>query len=129
MEKADQKHDILTLDDVKLLVNTFYDKVKVDPILGGIFNGVIQDRWPEHLDKMYRFWQSILLEENTYNGRPFPPHMNLPVGKEHFDQWLILFFDNIDSQFEGEKAHEAKWRAYKIAQTFHSKIEYFRQNS
>ena len=30
--------DILTLDDVKLLVNRFYDKVREDGMLAPIFN-------------------------------------------------------------------------------------------
>ncbi len=124
-----EKRDILTLDDVRLLVDTFYGKVREDELLSGIFNGVIQDRWPEHLDKMYRFWQTVLLEEHTYNGRPFPPHANLPVEKEHFDRWLALFFETIDECFTGEKAHEAKWRASRMAEMFLSKIHFFRQNS
>ena len=47
--------DILNLDDVKLVVDCFYDKVRNDKLLKDVFNNVIQDRWPEHLEKMYRF--------------------------------------------------------------------------
>lgn len=68
------QHDILSLEDVKLLVNTFYGKVREDETLAQIFNERIKDRWPEHLEKMYRFWQTVLLEEQTYFGAPFPPH-------------------------------------------------------
>lgn len=68
------KQDILTIEDVKLLVNSFYDKIRRDELLGPVFNGIIQDRWPVHLEKMYRFWQTVLLQEHTYFGSPFLPH-------------------------------------------------------
>ncbi len=117
------KNEILNLTDVKLLVDTFYDKVREDELLNPIFNKVISEHWPEHLEKMYRFWQTILLEQHTYFGSPFVPHDKLPVEKEHFDRWLQLFFSNIDEQFKGEKAEEAKWRAKKMAEMFQMKIE------
>lgn len=68
------RQDILTIEDVKLLVDRFYEKIRVDELLGPIFNERIQNRWPEHLEKMYRFWQTVLLGEHTYFSSPFP-HM------------------------------------------------------
>ncbi|MCJ8208715.1 group III truncated hemoglobin [Mucilaginibacter sp. RS28] len=120
--------EILTLDDVKLLVNTFYDKIRKDELLGPIFNERIQDRWRMHLDKMYTFWQTLLLEEHTYNGRPFPPHMNMPIGHEHFNHWLGMFTATVDELFTGDKAEEAKWRAANIAKMFENKLNYFRSH-
>jgi len=120
--------DINSIDDVKLLVNTFYQKVRENELLGPIFNSVIKDRWPEHLEKMYRFWQTVLLEDHTYFGSPFPPHAMLPVEKKHFDTWLGLWQGTIDSFFAGEKANEAKWRGDKMAVMFLSKIDYYRIN-
>ncbi|EPB65566.1 hypothetical protein ANCCEY_15368, partial [Ancylostoma ceylanicum] len=34
---------------------------------------------------MYRFWQTILLDEHTYYGAPFPPHARMPLEQHHFD--------------------------------------------
>ena len=123
-----ENRDIHTLEDIKKLVDTFYSKIREDDLLGIIFSQNIQDRWPLHLDKMYRFWQTILLEEYTYEGRPFPPHAHLPINKMHFDQWLSLFEATIDELFVGEKANEAKWRANKMGVMFLSKLEYIQQN-
>lgn len=120
------KHDIQTLDDIKLLVNTFYDKVRKDDVLAPIFNAQIQDRWPEHLEKMYTFWQTVLLDEHTYFSSPFPPHAKLPVDHSHFQLWLKLFMETLDELFSGEKADEALWRANKMAQMFEMKIEHYR---
>ncbi|MES2279149.1 MAG: group III truncated hemoglobin [Bacteroidota bacterium] len=116
---------LLNLDDVKLLVNGFYDKVRADDLLGPVFNDRIQDRWPQHLEKMYTFWQTTLLGEHTYSGRPFPPHATLPVGHQHFERWVALFTETVDELFTGEKADEAKWRAGKIAEMFELKVYHF----
>jgi len=115
--------------NVKLLVDTFYEKVRKDDLLKNIFNNVIQDKWPIHLEKMYRFWQTVLLEEHTYSGSPFAPHANLPVNKTHFKRWLLLFNATIDELFTGEKADEAKWRANKMAEIFQLKIDFYNKNS
>ena len=120
--------DIEHLDDIRLMVDSFYSKVREDELLAGIFNEKIGNNWPQHLERMYRFWQTILLEERTYNGSPFPPHARLPLSKEHFDRWLSLFYETIDEAFHGEKANEAKWRAEKMAELFLYKIDYFRNN-
>ncbi|MWB95107.1 globin [Flavobacterium sp. GA093] len=118
--------DIANLDDIKLLVNTFYEKVQKDDLIGPIFNQKMMGRWPEHLEKMYRFWQTILLEEHTYSGTPFPPHKQLPVNQTHFDRWMELFTSTVDSLFVGKLAEEAKVRAANMAYMFNYKIEYFR---
>jgi len=118
---------ILTLDDIKLLVDDFYGRVREDQLLAPIFNERIQDRWPQHLEKMYTFWQTVLLGEHTYYGSPFPPHAQLPVSHEHFQRWLELFNATVNDLFTGEKAEEAKWRANKMAEMFELKINHYRK--
>jgi hemoglobin len=119
---------ILTLADIKTLVDTFYDRIREDELLAPIFNNRIQDKWPVHLEKMYRFWQTVLLEEHTYFGSPFMPHAKLPVDHEHFATWLTLFNKTVDELFTGVKAEEAKWRAAKMAELFEAKITHGRNN-
>jgi hemoglobin len=121
-------NDISTLDDIKILVDEFYGKIREDKLLGPIFNGIIQDNWKAHLEKMYRFWQTVLLEQHTYSGSPFPPHARLPVAQQHFDTWLKLWHETVDNHFRGEKADEAKWRGNKMASLFLAKIDYYRDN-
>lgn len=119
--------EITSLEDIKLLVNTFYSRVQQDDLIGPIFNEKLDGRWEEHLQKMYNFWQTVMLDEHTYSGSPFPPHAKLPVEKEHFDRWIAIFTQTVDDFFEGEKATEIKWRASQMAIMFHSKINYFRE--
>jgi len=122
------RKNITQLEDIKLLVDSFYGKVRKDDMLGPIFNQRIGDKWPQHLDKMHRFWQTVLLDERTYYGSPFLPHANLPVEKEHFSQWLKLFFETIDENFVDEKAERAKWQGQRMAEMFHSKIQFYRNH-
>lgn len=114
--------DIITIDDIRQLVDAFYTKVRKDGLIGPIFIGVIRDQWPAHLEKMYRFWQTVLLEEQTYYGSPFPPHVKMPLGPEHFETWLSLWRATVDELFEGSKATEARWRAERMAEMFLSKL-------
>ncbi len=123
-----KRGDITDIEDIKFLVNTFYGKVRQDDLLADIFNGVIQNRWDEHLEKMYRFWQTVLLKEHTYYGSPFSPHAKLPVSASHFDRWKALFSETVDGHFVGKKAEEAKWRAEKMAEMFQMKIDYYKNN-
>ncbi|HUH74761.1 MAG TPA: group III truncated hemoglobin [Chitinophagales bacterium] len=120
--------EIENIEDIKLLVDTFYGKVREDEQLKDIFNNKIQDRWPEHLEKMYRFWQTVLLDEHTYYGSPFVPHAQLPVEKEHFNRWIELFYGTVDELFTGDKARKAKWQGERMAEMFHMKIQYYKQS-
>ena len=117
------KEDIKNLEDVKVLVNTFYNNIRENELLGPIFNELITD-WQPHLEKMYTFWDSILFGSATYSGKPFLPHANLPIKAEHFAQWVGLFKNTVDSLFEGDNANEAKNRAEKIAEIFAYKKDY-----
>jgi hemoglobin len=126
---TNNKSDIQSLEDIRLLVNGFYTSVRNNELLGPIFNGRIANRWPEHLEKMYRFWQTVLLETHTYSGSPFPPHAKLPVDQLHFDTWLQLWHETIDIYFNGPKADEAKWRGDKMAAMFLYKITYYRSSN
>jgi hemoglobin len=121
--------EILDIDDIKCLVDSFYTKVQQDELLADIFNKVIKDHWPKHLEKMYSFWQTVLLDEHSYNGAPFMPHVQLPVSKKHFDRWLALFYETLDELFTGEKAEEARWRANKMAEMFQFKIAQYQQTN
>ena len=127
---TEEKKDIQNLDDIKLLVDTFYGKIREDDLLKDIFNNVIQDRWPQHLDKMYRFWQTVLLDDDrTYYGSPFVPHAPLPVKRDHFNQWIKLFDGTVDGLFIGVKAERAKWQGERMADMFLMKIELIKERN
>ncbi|KHD87713.1 MAG: SEC-independent protein translocase TATC [Bdellovibrio sp. ArHS] len=113
-----EKRPIENRDDIQLLVDEFYAKVRQDPYIGPVFTEIAQVDWDEHLPKLYDFWADLLLGDDTYRGRPFPPHIKLNLQQGHFEQWLRLFTQTVDENFVGLKAAEAKSRALRIARNF-----------
>ena len=72
------------------LMRAFYDRVRVDPLIGPIFNSRIQD-WEPHLARIADFWSSVMLKSGRYRGQPMQLHVPLPIDSQHFDRWLALF--------------------------------------
>lgn len=115
--------DITNEEDIRQLVDEFYAKATRDPLLGPIFDERIQDDWASHLERIYQFWSTVLLNTGTYKGSPFIKHADLPLEQQHFDQWIALFHATVDECFEGPKADEAKSRASLMAHLFQAKME------
>jgi hemoglobin len=120
---AEAKHDIQTEEDIKLLVDTFYDRVNADPLLSPIFNDVAKLDFAKHMPIMYAFWKTLLFGEEGYRGNPFARHVHLPIDAEHFNRWIELWHGTINDLFEGEKANEAKARANAISGIFQVKLK------
>ncbi|MDX1940419.1 MAG: group III truncated hemoglobin [Saprospiraceae bacterium] len=120
------KTDIRNRQDIELLINSFYDKVKKDPTIGYFFNKVIAVNWEKHLPVMYNFWESILFYTGSYEGNPMMLHLQLhqksPLQVPHFQQWLYLFTETTDELFEGENAELIKQKAHNIAGIMQVKI-------
>lgn len=77
--------------EITLLVNSFYDKVRGDPLLAPIFESRVTD-WRGHQQKMTVFWRSVLLGTKEYKGHLMAVHARLPgVAPAHFSRWLELF--------------------------------------
>ncbi|MEL6865707.1 MAG: group III truncated hemoglobin [Bacteroidota bacterium] len=121
-----KKSDITDEEDVILMVDSFYQKVRVDDLLGPVFNDVAQVDWEVHLPKMYGFWNKLILGQPTYKGNPFAVHVPLPIHAEHFDRWIQLFEQNINEHFTGAIAEHTKLRAQSIAHIFQSKLKYIK---
>ncbi|HYF30421.1 MAG TPA: group III truncated hemoglobin [Chitinophagaceae bacterium] len=120
------KPDIRTREDIALLVNTFYDKVKRSEVIGKIFTEVANIDWEHHMPIMYDFWESILFHRGPYNRNPMIVHKNLhgrhPLLPEHFKEWLRLFKETVDELYEGDNATTIKQRAESIATIIQLKI-------
>lgn len=116
------KEDIKGINDIKLLVDEFYKRVRQDALLGPIFNEKIAGDWQPHLETMYRFWNAALFGVREYAGNPFARHAKLSIGAPHFEQWINLFYTTIDANFEGAVADEARRRSMIMAHTFYGRI-------
>lgn len=113
------KTDIKNRNDIEKLINTFYEKVKKDVIIGYFFNDVAKVNWELHLPKMYDFWENILFFSANYEGNPMAVHKSLhkksPMNQSHFNHWNELFTTTVDELFVGAKAEEIKNRALNIS--------------
>ena len=91
------------LDEAKLaaLVDRFYQKVRVDPLLGPIFNPRVND-WDAHKVLMTSFWATVALRTGHYRGNPLARHQPLPVGVEHFQRWLALWGQTAEELLDAE---------------------------
>ena len=97
------------------LVRHFYAEVRLDAVLGPIFEARIAD-WEPHLGRKCAFWSSVMLRTGTYHGQPMPMHARLPVDGAHFDRWFELF-ETSARQVCGDAASLFIDRAHRIAQS------------
>ena len=88
-----------TVNDIKLLVNSFYDKVKADTVIGYIFNDIAKVDWEKHLPVMYDFWENVLFftgyiqsQSHYTTYKPAPGYASLT--KEHFSEVVTTFYFN-----------------------------------
>ncbi|GAB3885583.1 group III truncated hemoglobin [Spirosoma agri] len=120
-------------EDVRFMVDSFYEKVQIDPLIGPIFTDVAKVDWSKHLPKMYAFWESIILGNNGYDGHPFRPHLIVnqkhTLTIDHFERWLALFTQTLTEHFEGETADQVRQRATQIALVWNNKLEYLNNDS
>lgn len=127
MESNPVLHDFRTIDDIKILIDAFYHKVRADELIGPIFNEIAQVNWEHHLPKMYSFWEFLLIGGESYQGNPMEPHRKLnqkvQLKKEFFDRWVEIFRKTVDEHFSGIVAEEAKNKAELIAMTWIPKFE------
>ncbi len=121
------KKDITNRKDVELLVDIFYQNVRNNPVLSYIFEDIAKINWEKHLPKMYSFWSSVLLGEQSFSGNPMEKHIALSkitaLTEREFNEWLLLFAKTTDDLFEGQIANEAKIKAGNIARLMLNKIQ------
>lgn len=122
------KVEINGMEEIKLLVDSFYERIKQDPLLSPIFQDIMQVNWEMHLPKMYDFWDNILFQTGNYKGRPFPPHLHVnekeKLTEVHFERWITLFNETVDDLFTGIKAKEIKFKAANIKDVWKFKMAY-----
>ncbi len=128
-----KKKDIKNRADIKLLVDTFYGKIRAHEVLGPIFNGIITD-WESHLVLLTDFWDTQLFLKRKYYGNPVTIHqevddkMGHTITSEHFGLWLNDWFATIDELFEGDTAWIAKNRAQKMSTMLFMQMYQHREN-
>ncbi|HYP64692.1 MAG TPA: group III truncated hemoglobin [Acidocella sp.] len=106
------------LDEPSLtrLVTHFYARLRLDPLLGPLFNRAIAD-WPEHLQRLAAFWSSVMLTTGRYKGQPLPAHLRhqAEIRPEMFERWLELWEQSAAQCLPPEGAAAVAAKAHRIA--------------
>lgn len=80
----------ITEAEIGALVEAFYGKARLDPVIGPIFARAIED-WPAHFTTLKDFWSSIMRKTGRYKGNPFMAHVGKGIEPAFFDRWLALW--------------------------------------
>jgi hemoglobin len=120
---------IVSRTEVDFLVRRFYEKVREDELLGPVFNEIVTD-WGHHLEHLSDFWEMILLQSGPGAGKFNPTRVHREVDQswdhsitqQHFGNWLHLWFETVDTYFEGPAADFAKEHARRMAHMLFMRI-------
>jgi hemoglobin len=108
----------ITEESIRHMVDTFYDRVRSDELLGPVFENALHGQWDTHMPKMYDFWSTVLLGSGRFQGNVFGKHMALPgITKEHFINWLALFNATVLEIYDTETAQPILEVAGRIAES------------
>lgn len=104
-------------EEIRKLVFTFYKKVRKNDDIGPIFNErIAEDHWPPHLEKMCRFWGSMLGTGEQFAGNPMQAHLPMDeVQPQNFQSWLTLFDETCHEIFDDERAAFVLGKAQMVA--------------
>lgn len=118
--------DIQTKEDIKMVIDYFYEMAKNDDLIGSYFIEKFTVVWEHHLPIMYDFWENVLFFTGKYSGNPMEIHQHIhqkfPLTESDFDRWLALFKKAVDTFFAGPQAETIKQKALNIATVMKIKI-------
>jgi len=124
-----KKYNTLTKENINKMVITFYTKIlKEDGEVAQVFKGKLGDDltsgvWKDHIKVLTNFWAMIALHDSEYQGNPMRAHLNLPLSRDKFGSWLVMFFEVVDSLYEPEIGIIFKSRAENIAKNFMKNLQ------
>lgn len=120
------KPDVEHIEDIRLLVNDFYEQVLADALLAPFFAQIPPARWEKHLELMSQFWHNAAFHSGVYTGNPMRTHAAIhaqkPLSHEIFSRWYDLWSQTVDTLFEGKNADKMKQTAHSISQIMQLKI-------
>ena len=82
------KKDISNRKDMEILIELFYQKVLLDPVIGFIFKEIVSIKQEKHIPLIAYFGESILLDNPVYKNNAIEMHYDLnkkmPLEKNTF---------------------------------------------
>ena len=119
-----KKHNTITKENINEMVIAFYTKIlQQDGEVAKVFKDKLgsdmsSDTWKEHIIILTNFWAMIGLQDEAYKGNPMRAHFDLPLSREKFGEWMVMFFEIIDTLYEPQIGIIFKSRAENIASNF-----------
>jgi hemoglobin len=115
----------LTIDEAALSeqVTRFYDRARLDPLLGPVFEEAVQD-WPPHIQTITDFWIQAMLGGDRYRGNAFAKHQDKPLELAMFDRWLALWSETARELFASDDAERLIQRAELIGRSLKAGLFY-----
>lgn len=114
--------DLSTRKDLEHLLRTFYVRALDDPLLRHVFIDVVDLDLEAHLPRITDFWQVVLFNTGTYDGRAMEVHRRIhqrvPLTKAHFTRWLELWREAVTDHYAGPIADQAVVHATRMAAVF-----------
>ena len=111
--------DLENRTDIEKLLELFYSKALIDPLIGYFFTDVIPLDMKTHIPVIADFWETVLFGKAVYKGNVLDIHKHIhqlsAFTEAHFTRWVSIFKETVDQCYQGEKAELAKQRAESIA--------------
>jgi hemoglobin len=124
----DEKRDIKDRADLLELLESFYSNAFKDELIGRFFTEVVPLDLATHIPIIADFWESVIFGVHAYRKNVMEVHQHIhslsEIKKEHLDRWVLLFNQNIDEHFIGNKATLMKQRATSIATLMDIKLNH-----
>ena len=108
----------MTEAQIAVVVRAFYERVRLDPELGGLFESAVHD-WPAHLGTLTDFWSSVMLTSGRYKGSPVAAHLRHAGAIEPamFERWLTLWRETARETLAPADAAAVVAKAERIAES------------
>lgn len=111
--------DLADREDVVELLGDFYHRAFADELLRPVFVDIAQMDLSTHLPAITDFWCKAVLKQGSYRRNVSTPHRELHeiahLEPRHFERWLLLWHNTIDSRHTGRNADIAKLQGARIA--------------
>ena len=119
--------DITNRDDLEKLFTSFYALAMKDALIGHFFTEIIPIDLISHLPHILDFWEANLWGKIGYKKNVLQVHLDIhqksSMQYAHFDQWLKLLNQCVDSEYKGPFAERLKTNALSIATVMKTKVK------
>lgn len=117
----------VTRTQIEEVVKHFYARVRMDPVLGPLFNTILSNDpniWRIREAKIANFWANAILHERSYDGNPMLVHSGISaLDPDMFVNWLALFDQTLSDELPANLALQWSTLAHRIGRRLRFGVE------